>query len=556
MLAQLTIQNFALVERLDLELQSGMTAITGETGAGKSIMLDALGLALGDRADLDVIRIGEDRADISALFSLEHQPEARAWLAEHDFPEEDGTVCILRRVLSRDGRSRAYINGQPTTLAELRTLGDMLIDIHSQHEHQSLLKSGTHQRLLDAFGGLEDASREVAASAAQLRRLSQEIEDLSTRRNADAAQLELLRFQVQELDEAALAADELEALEQEHSQLSNADAARGALQNLAQLCSEAEDFNLEQGLRRACTLLEELPYTTTALSEAATLLQSALIQVEEAGATLDKALDRVELNPERLLEVDERLGLLHRLARKHRVEPQALYGHNLALREQLHSISGADDRLEQLQTQHAQALALYRKQAGALSQARVKAARKLSTAVNAKLALLGMASSSLEAALNTDPAGLPSPRGHDHVEFLVSTNPGQPPKPLTRIASGGELSRISLAIQVVTAQTSRIPALVFDEVDVGIGGGTAKAVGELLHELGQRGQVLCVTHQAQVAAQADQHLLVSKHSDGKHTSTGLQTLDRAGRINEIARMLGGDEQSRKSLAHAQEILRA
>lgn len=553
MLVQLTIQNFALVAKLDLELQPGMTAITGETGAGKSIMLDALGLALGDRADLDVIRTGEERADISATFSLQGQPEAAKWLQERDYPEAED-LCILRRVLSRDGRSRAYINGQPTTLAELRTLGEMLIDIHSQHEHQSLLKVATHQRLLDAFGGLEAQSHQVAEAAQELRQLTQEIEALSQAQQADAAQVELLTFQVKELDEARLVENELPALEQEHAQLSHADTARTALQGLVQLCSEADEGNIEQSLRRACSMMETLPYQTPELSEAHNMLSSALIQVEEASHVLNKALDRVELNPERLAEVDERLGLIHRLARKHRVEPQALYAHARTLRDRLASISGADGRLAALHAQHEKALQAYHKLAAALSKARAQAGKRLSTAVNARLAELGMASSRFEVALNTDPNGTPSARGHDHVEFLVSTNPGQPAKPLIKIASGGELSRISLAIQVVTAQTSRIPALVFDEVDVGIGGATARAVGELLHELGKRGQVLCVTHQAQVAAQADQHLLVSKSSDGKTTSTTLVALDRSQRISEISRMLGGDEQSRQSLAHAQELL--
>ncbi|MDR0779921.1 MAG: DNA repair protein RecN, partial [Pseudomonadales bacterium] len=314
--------------------------------------------------------------------------------------------------------------------------------------------------------------------------------------------------------------------------------------------------NIEQNLRRACTLMDALPYATPELTDAATLLANALIQVEEAAHTLHKALDRIELNPERLEEVDERLGLWHRLARKHRVEPEALYALAQSLRERLAAISGAGGNLAALQAQQEQQLLHYRQLATALSKARAQAGKRLGTAVNARLAQLGMASSRFEVALNSDPAGTPTARGHDHVEFLVSTNPGQPAKPLIKIASGGELSRISLAIQVVTAQTSRIPALVFDEVDVGIGGGTARAVGELLHALGKRGQVLCVTHQAQVAAQADQHLLVSKASDGKHTSTALVALDRSQRITEISRMLGGDEQSRQALAHARELLGA
>ncbi|MDR2213288.1 MAG: DNA repair protein RecN [Pseudomonadales bacterium] len=553
MLSELTIQNFALVARLELELGPGMSAITGETGAGKSILLGALGLTLGDRADLDVIRSGEERADVSATFSLDGQSEAAAWLHEHDFPEADG-LCILRRVLSRDGRSRAYINGQSTTLNELRTLGEMLIDIHGQHEHQSLLKTATHQRLLDAFGALEAQSQAVAASAQRLRRLTQEITELRHHQDSAAAEVELLSFQVQEFDAAQLVDNDLPALELEHAQLSNADAARAALQTLVQLCSEADEGNIEHSLRRACALMDALPYATPTLTEAGSMLASALIQVEEAGQTLNKALDRIELNPERLTEVDERLGLLHRLARKHRVEPGDLYQHAQQLRDKLAAISGADGRLAALQAEHDKELRTYHSQAAALSKARATAGKRLSDAVNKRLAQLGMADSRFAVALNSEPEGAPVARGHDHVEFLVSTNAGQPAKPLIKIASGGELSRISLAIQVVTAQTSSIPTLVFDEVDVGIGGGTARIVGELLRELGQRGQVLCVTHQAQVAAQANQHLLVSKSSDGQSTSTRLTALDRQGRLSEISRMLSGDTQSRQALAHAKELL--
>ena len=313
MLNQLTIQNFALVDHLDLELEPGMTAITGETGAGKSIMLDALGLTLGDRADLDVIRNGEDRADISACFSLHKQLQACEWLKAHDIPLDEN-ICILRRVLTRDGRSRAYINGQATTLNDLRELGELLIDIHSQHEHQSLLKTATHQRLLDEFGGLHQQAREVSDLASELRLASTQLERLRNRTAADAAQLELLTYQVRELEELNMQPGEYQALESEHQQLSHADAARNALQGVLDICSENDEFNVEQALRRACSLMEDLPFRTPQLDEAAEMLGSALIQIEEAGGSLGKAMDRIELNPSRLEEVDQRLALAHRLA--------------------------------------------------------------------------------------------------------------------------------------------------------------------------------------------------------------------------------------------------
>lgn len=554
MLIQLTIQNFALVEQLDLDLQKGMTAITGETGAGKSIMLDALGLALGDRADPEAIRGGAERADISATFTLGDNGEALHWLRDHDFPEQDD-LCILRRVLTRDGRSRAYINGQSTTLAELKTLGEMLIDIHSQHEHQSLLKTATHQRLLDAFGTLQDAARKVHDLASRARKLQQEITTLKTASATQAAQIELLGFQVQELDDLRLQADELPALEAEHKQLSHADEALGALQEVLAICNTDDEFNLEQALRRVTSLLESLPFRNPLLEEAASMLSTALIQVEEAGSSLQRASEHIEQNPARLAEVDERLGVIHKLARKHKVAPVELYAHAQQLAAQLKGLGNAAGHAEALEQELAVVLKDYRAEAERLSQKRAKAAKQLEKAVNAQLARLGMATAVFSLDLHTQKDAEPALQGHDAAEFLVSTNPGQPPRPLAKIASGGELSRISLAIQVVTAQTSSIPTLVFDEVDVGIGGGTARAVGELLHELGGRGQILCVTHQPQVASQAHQHLLVSKSSSKNATVTSLVVLDKKQRITEIARMLGGDALTDKSLAHAKELLR-
>jgi len=553
MLTHLTIHNFALVEKLDLELQRGTTAITGETGAGKSIMLDALGLTLGDRADQDVIRQGAERADISASFQIEPGNPALDWLQARDFPLEGGE-CILRRVLTRDGRSRAYVNGQSTSLAELKALGELLIDIHSQHEHQSLLKTPTHQRLLDAFGGLQTLASRVQSAAEQLRAQRSLLDALRSRSSADAAQVELLGYQVQELRELDLGPDELATLEAEHSQLSHADSALATLQQVLALCSEAEDFCLEQGLQRATALLENLPFQTPQLQEALSLLQNALIQVEEAGSAVQKASARIEANPQRLQEVDERLGAVHRLARKHRVSPAALYAHTLALTRELDALAVSDDKLAALEQEWEQQLLQYRRLAGELSSKRVAVASRLQKAVNAQLSRLGMGAARLDIALNSDEARAPGPQGFDAIEFLISTNPGQPPKPLVKIASGGELSRVSLAIQVVTAQTSAIPTLVFDEVDVGIGGSTARAVGELLRQLGERGQVLCVTHQAQVAAQAHQHLLVSKTSLRQQTLTTLHALSHEARVRELARMLSGDEHSERSLAHARELM--
>jgi len=553
MLQQLTINNYAIVDSLEIELETGMTVITGETGAGKSIMLDALGLALGDRADRDVIRGGAERADITACFTLSRKADVNDWLQANDFDSEEDQ-CILRRVISRDGRSRAYINGQPTTLNNLRDLGEMLIDIHSQHEHQSLLKTATHQRLLDDYCGLQKQAQEVRSLAGKWRRLNDELAQIRSRVEESNAQYQLLSYQVKELEELALEAGELEALEEEHKKLSHGEESAVVNQQVLDLCAENDEFNLEQALNKAIALLQDIPYASKQTEEAGSLLNTALIQVEEASIALKHAIDQFEVDPQRLEEIDQRLGLIHKLARKHHVPANELPELFLKLSEDLSGLSEADVQIELMEEELARLLKQYAETASSLSQAREKGAKKLAKEINSQLGKLGMESASLSVALTRFSDNTPRTGGLEGIEFLVSTNPGQPPRPLTKIASGGELSRISLAIQVVTAQTSSIPTLVFDEVDVGIGGGVAKSVGELLKKLGEKGQVLCVTHQPQVASQGHQHLYVSKSSGKDSTATQLHKLSQKERIEEVARMLGGENVSEKSRAHAKELL--
>jgi len=553
MLQQLTINNYAIVDSLEIELETGMTVITGETGAGKSIMLDALGLALGDRADRDVIRGGAERADITACFTLSRKADVNDWLQANDFDSEEDQ-CILRRVISRDGRSRAYINGQPTTLNNLRDLGEMLIDIHSQHEHQSLLKTATHQRLLDDYCGLQKQAQEVRSLAGKWRRLNDELAQIRSRAEESNAQYQLLSYQVKELEELALEAGELEALEEEHKKLSHGEESAVVNQQVLDLCAENDEFNLEQALNKAIALLQDIPYASKQTEEAGSLLNTALIQVEEASIALKHAIDQFEVDPQRLEEIDQRLGLIHKLARKHHVPANELPELFLKLSEDLSGLSEADVQIELMEEELARLLKQYAETASSLSQAREKGAKKLAKEINSQLGKLGMESASLSVALTRFSDNTPRTGGLEGIEFLVSTNPGQPPRPLTKIASGGELSRISLAIQVVTAQTSSIPTLVFDEVDVGIGGGVAKSVGELLKKLGEKGQVLCVTHQPQVASQGHQHLYVSKSSGKDSTATQLHKLSQKERIEEVARMLGGENVSEKSRAHAKELL--
>lgn len=561
MLLQLTIKDYAVARTLDAEWHTGMTVITGETGAGKSILLDALGLALGDRADAEAIASDADRADIGALFDLQHIPEAREWLDTHGFPqdEQQGYECLLRRVILREGRSRAWINGQPATLAQLRELGEMLIDIHSQHEHQSLLKKETHRRLLDAFGQHGDELKKLQVVYRQWRDIQQQIQQLQGAQEDFSARIQLLQYQVDELDKIAPQPDELTALETEQKQLTNASELIENCDNLLQIFCENDRFNIQQALASAQQLL-----TRSILSEAvpqvSDMLNGALIQIEEASHDLQRYRDHVNIDPERLMEVEQRLNTLYELARKHRVQARELP----ALHEKLHAelatlldSDGAIMRLQQQQTEHEQQ---YQKIAKTLTAKRQKAASSLSKQVNAQLALLKMAHCRFEIVLQPHENTGSSKNselhsfGAEQTEFLISTQPDTPARALARVASGGELSRISLAIQVVAASTSQIPTLVFDEVDVGIGGATAVVVGQLLRQLGARGQVLCVTHQAQVASQAHQHFQVSKELKGKRMETALMELKTEQRIDEIARMIGGEKITKQSRAHAQEML--
>jgi len=552
MLIHLAVNNFAIVEHLDIELQQGMTAITGETGAGKSIMIDALGLALGDRTDSGVVRPGSDKADILASFDLSEIPEARDWLAQRDL-DQDGP-CILRRVITAEGRSRAYINGSPCPQADLKALGELLIDIHSQHEHQSLLKTDTHRRLLDEFAGASELARQVHLAAQRWRQTSQELQRLSSNSNEQRAQHQLLSYQIEELENLSLGDQELEQLEQEHRTLSNAEQLLGACRQVLDLCSDSDAGNVLSALSTSLQRLTAFPGHTGAIAETVSLLTSAQIQVEEAVGELNRFLDHFDADPQRQQLVEERLDAIYSLARKHRIKPQELIGLQQQLLDELDGLNAGDQAVEQLQSELEAFARHYQEKAAELSQLRQAAAGSLSTAVEHELQRLGMPGGRLSIELSETDGASPHPAGLELVEFLVSANPGQPLKALAKVASGGELSRISLAIQVITAQTSRVPTLAFDEVDVGIGGPTAEVVGQLLRKLGEHGQVLTVTHLPQVAAQGHQHLFVHKERGNSETRTAVSTLDKQARIEEIARMLGGVDLTEESLAHARKLV--
>lgn len=552
MLVHLSVHNYAIVEHLDLELKRGMSVISGETGAGKSIMLDALGLTLGDRADSSVVRIGADKADILASFDLDDIPDARAWLAERDLDNEG--QCILRRVITAEGRSRGYINGTPCPQGDLKALGDLLIDIHSQHEHQSLLKLDTHRRLLDEYGGSQDLARQVQLAAQRWRQTRQTLERLSNSSDEQRARHQLLSYQLEELESLALGEEELEQLEHEHKNLANAEHLLGACRQVVDLCSESDAGNVLSALTSSLQRLTGFQNQPGALGEAVNLLSSAQIQVEEAVGELNRFLDHFDSDPQRQQALEERLDSIYTLARKHRVQPPELPALQQSLFEELESLNADDNALEQLGEELAAYAQHYQEKAEELSRARQQAAEPLAVAVEAEIQRLGMPGGKFNVILRPTPTGDLMPHGLEQVEFLVSANPGQPLRPLAKVASGGELSRISLAIQVITAQTSRTPTLVFDEVDVGIGGPTAEVVGQLLRRLGERGQVLTVTHLPQVAAQGHHHLFVHKARGNDETHTAVAALEGGERVEEIARMLGGVDLTEQALAHARQMI--
>lgn len=552
MLVHLSVHNYAIVEHLDLELDRGMSVITGETGAGKSIMLDALGLTLGDRADSGVVRPGADKADILATFDLEDIPEAQVWLKERDL-DNDGP-CILRRVITAEGRSRSYINGSPCPQGDLKALGELLIDIHSQHEHQSLLKTDTHRRLLDEYAGATDLARQVQLAAQRWRQTRQELERLSNSGDEQRARHQLLSYQLEELESLSLGENELEQLEQEHKNLTNAESLLSICRQVVEQCSESDSGNVLNALTASLHRLGSVNNSPTALSEATDLLSSAQIQVEEAVGELNRFLDHFDADPARLQQLEERLDAIYTLARKHRIQPNEVATMQQKLLDEIETLNANDESIERLEHEVQAFTRHYQEKARELSDLRHTSSTRLASAVEQEIHRLGMPGGRFQIELKAIPGSEPHPHGLEHVELLVSANPGQPLKALAKVASGGELSRISLAIQVITAQTSRVPTLVFDEVDVGIGGPTAEIVGQLLRRLGERGQVMTVTHLPQVAAQGHQHLFVHKVRDNDATRTAVSKLTKAERIEEVARMLGGIDLTKESLAHAKKMV--
>ncbi|MEY6433371.1 DNA repair protein RecN [Thioalkalicoccus limnaeus] len=551
MLSHILIKDLAIVTSAEIGFGQGLTALTGETGAGKSILIDALGLALGDKADPILIRTGCERAEVVATFDLAACPEAESWLAEQALDDEG--LCILRRVLPRQGRSRAFINGRAVTSAQLTELGERLVDIHGQHAHQSLLRPAAQRSLLDSYGHLQTLAEQVAQAYRRFRALDEQLRELRAADADRSDRLERLREQVDELAALGLTSTDIDELDREQRRLSHLGRLQDTTARLLRRLSEDEPA-LHDELRQAAAELTDLLALDPRLGETCELIDGAAIQIGEATSSLRHYVDSLDIDPSVLRDVETKLGLVHDLARKYRVFPLQLPDALAERRAALAEIEAGAVQLETIAAECAQARDLFIEQASTLSQARSVAASRLAATVTEAMQQLGMAGGQLAVAvtgLELDAAGI---FGLDRVAFLVSANPGQALQPLAKVASGGELSRISLAIQVATAECGRIPTLVFDEVDVGIGGRVAAIVGHLLRRLGTNRQVLCVTHLPQVAAQAHRHLVVRKHTEDGETFTEIRGLDDEARVEEIARMLGGKAITSKTRAHAREML--
>lgn len=552
MLISLYVRQFAVVEEAEIAFGPGLTVVSGETGAGKSLLVDALMLLAGARADSGMVRAGSDRAELAAEFDLSGLPEAREWLQREEL-DEDGN-CQLRRVIRAEGSSRAWINGRPANASQLGELATLLVEIHGQHEHQALLSRSHQLDLLDAYGGHQVLVTQVRELAGQWRELTARQRKLSGGEDREQ-RLELLRHELELLQKWALPADQLAELEASHKRLANAGRLAEGAAGVAELLDGDSDFALRRALGRAQTELRKLAALDDKLQPLLELLDAATIHLDEAADGLGRYAQDVDLDPARFAEVDSHLVHLHELGRRYRVPMAELHDRLATMQNELAELEGAGDALERLAAQRVQLQRNYGTSADALSEARRTAATRLGDEASALMAELGMTGGVLKVALEpTGSAVEPDAQGRERCDLLVSANPGQPPRPLRKVASGGELARISLAIEVATLGSDSVGSMVFDEVDTGIGGAVAEVVGQKLRALGAQRQVLCVTHLPQVAAQGHAHLRVTKDSEANATRTRIEMLDSAGRRDELARMLGGVEITRETRAHARQML--
>lgn len=548
MLQTLSIRDFVIVDKLDLEFSAGFTVLTGETGAGKSILVDALSLALGARGEGGVVRSGSERAEISASFDIAEVSDLQGWLRENELISEDDQL-LVRRVIYADGRSRAFINGLPATIQQLRDAGEFLVDIYSQNAYHSLLKLSSQRQVLDEFGGVSSLAAEVGAHYRTWHTLHQRRVEMERNAAAYADELAELRDQVRELTQLGFSSDEWEPLQQEHSRLAHGASLLSGVEECRDLLAESEFAALRQ-LNSVQHKLQSLHEYDAGLQEALDTLDSAMIQLQETDRFLNRYLQRAELDPQRLSEVESRIQAIHFAARKYRLRPEELADALAQWQVRMNELEDAGND-GALARQEAEAKQVYEKLADELSRGRKQAAQSLSQKITLEMQRLALAGGKFSVALEPQEAAA---SGMEQIEFVVAGHTGVALRPLAKVASGGELSRISLAIRVVTAQQGIIPTMIFDEVDVGIGGGVAEIVGQLLKKLGEQRQVLVITHLPQVAAQGGQHLRVSKTAINGATLSHIELLNHDARIEEVARMLGGVEITQTTRNHAREML--
>ncbi len=553
MLRYLQVKHLAVIDEVELEFNGGMTVFTGETGAGKSILIEALGLTLGDRAESSMVRTGCEQASIAAIFATPADTGFLALMDEHGVEHED--ELVIRRQIGSDGRSRAFLNGSPVPLAVLRAFGERLADIHGQHEHHSLLRRDAQRDLLDEFGHHEPLLVAVGSAYAHLRALQQRLDHLEGASGNADGEAELLRYQVSELRTLQPTPEGIAALEDEHRRLANAGRLAEGCNHILGTLSDAEN-SAQAMVDHAAREVQTLARLDARFAEVAAMLETASIQVGEAALWLRHYADGMEAEPARVEQIENRIAELHDLARKHRVPAADLPAQLARLEQRLYELEHGAELRQQLRRELDAALQDYEQAAKRLHEARLRTAKKLGTAVTRNMHELGMPGGKFAISIESLADGTRSAHGSDRVEFEVSANPGQPLKPLSKVASGGELSRISLAIQVLSAKGKHVPTFVFDEVDVGIGGRVAEIVGRMLRELGGSGQVLCVTHLPQVAALGHHHIRIEKTVSAGATRIEVSALAREARVEELARMLGGVTITKQTVAHARSMLDA
>lgn len=554
MLTQLTINNFAIVRQLEIELAKGMSVITGETGAGKSIAIDALGLCLGQRIETSMVREGQERAEICATFFIEPTNPAYQWLQEQELQDPDNpSDCILRRVINADGRSKAFINSTPVSASQLKEIGQHLIHINGQHASQLLLKNDYQLQLVDTFAHHHDLLAQMREDYRVWKNLQTQVKNFQQKVAENEAKKQLLQYQVEELDEFALRPNEYLELEEDQRRLSNSEQLTQLSQSALQLLSENETVSIDSMLYRATQYIDELSELDPRYASVQTMLNDALIQVQEATSEVQHLASHIEQDPMLLQEIEQRLGQALQLARKHNVKPEELVEWHQKLKAELTALLDFSESEERLILEEKAAFEKMQHTAKQLHESRSQAARKLAQQVTHSIKGLAMENAEFFIEVNSDLAKVTA-NGADNIVFTLRSNLGQQAQPLAKVASGGELSRISLAIQVLTSDQSAIPTLIFDEVDVGISGKTASVVGKLLRQLGDKCQVLCVTHLPQVACHGHQQFNVEKFTVDDKTETKMTALSQEERVPALARLLGGSEITELALANAQEML--